>query len=60
VLIAVAVEMARRPLGLFLPEMPAEAAALAIFILFALGIHRGISPVTILYGTALLCMVVSF
>jgi mannose PTS system EIID component len=59
VLAAVAVEMALQPWN-FLPEIPARAAALCLLILFSLGIHKGISPVKILYGMTLLCMVISF
>jgi len=59
VLAAVAVEMACRPRD-FLPEIPARAAALGLLILFSLGVHKRISPVKILYGTTLLCMVISF
>ena len=59
VLAAVAVEMACRPRD-FLPEIPARAAALGLLILFSLGVHKGISPVKILYGMTLLCMVISF
>ncbi|MCX5839381.1 MAG: PTS system mannose/fructose/sorbose family transporter subunit IID [Deltaproteobacteria bacterium] len=58
-LAAVAVEMAFRPWN-FLPEVPARAAALCLLILFSLGIDKGISPVKILYGMTLLCMVISF
>jgi PTS system mannose-specific IID component len=36
---------------------PENAAVLAIPLLFLLGLRRGLSPVAILYGTALLCMV---
>jgi len=59
ILAAVAVEMACRPRD-FLPEIPARAAALGLLILFSLGVHKGISPVKILYGMPLLCMVISF
>jgi PTS system mannose-specific IID component len=59
ILAAVAVEMASRPRD-FLPEIPARAAALGLLILFSLGVHKGISPVKILYGMTLLCMVISF
>ena len=59
VLAAVAVELACRPRD-FLPEIPARAAALGLLILFSLGVHKGISPVKILYGMTLLCMVISF
>jgi PTS system mannose-specific IID component len=59
VLAAVTVEMACRPRD-FLPEIPARAAVLGLFILFSLGVHKGISPVKILYGMTLLCMVISF
>jgi PTS system mannose-specific IID component len=59
VLAAMAVEMACRPRN-FLPEIPARAAALGLLILFSLGVHKGISPVKILYGMTLLCMVISF
>jgi len=59
ILVAVAVEMACRPRD-FLPEIPARAAALGLLILFSLGVHKGISPVKILYGMPLLCMVISF
>ena len=59
VLAAVAVEMACRPRD-FLPEILARAAALGLLILFSLGVHKGISPVKILYGMTLLCMVISF
>jgi mannose PTS system EIID component len=56
---AIAVEMACRPRD-FLPEIPARAVALGLLILFSLGVHKGISPVKILYGMTLLCMVISF
>jgi PTS system mannose-specific IID component len=59
ILAAAAVEMACRPLD-FLPEIPASAAALGLFILFSLGVHKGISPVKILYGMTFLCMVIAF
>ena len=59
VLAAVAVEMACRSRD-FLPEIPARTAALGLLILFSLGVHKGISPVKILYGMTLLCMVISF
>ena len=59
VLAAVAVEIAFRPRD-FLPEIPARAAALGLLILFSLGVRKGISPVKILYGMTLLCMVISF
>ncbi|MBN2439331.1 MAG: PTS system mannose/fructose/sorbose family transporter subunit IID [Deltaproteobacteria bacterium] len=58
VLAAVTVEMACLPRD-FPSEIPA-AAALGLFILSALGIHKGISPVKILYGMTLLCMGISF
>jgi len=59
ILAATAVEMACRPLD-FLPKIPASAASLGLFILFSLGVHKGISPVKILYGMTFLCMVISF
>jgi len=59
ILSAAVVEMACRPLD-FLPKIPTSAAALGLFILFSLGVHKGISPVKILYGMTLLCMVISF
>jgi PTS system mannose-specific IID component len=43
----------------FLPAMPALATATAAFFLCFVGIRRGISAVKILYGTSLLCMVLS-
>jgi PTS system mannose-specific IID component len=59
ILAAQAVEMACRS-GDFLPEIPESAAALALLILFSLGVRKGITPVKILYGMTLLCMVISF
>jgi mannose PTS system EIID component len=59
VLAAMAVEMACRPAD-FLPEIPTRAAAFGLLILFFLGVHKEISPVKILYGVTLLCMVISF
>ncbi len=58
VLAAVVVEKAYSPLD-FLPEIPVKAIALTLILVFFLGIHRGISPLKILYGMTFLCMVLS-
>jgi PTS system mannose-specific IID component len=47
------------PPDLFRGEMPAKATALALLLLFFLGVRAGLSALTILYGTTLLCMVIS-
>jgi PTS system mannose-specific IID component len=43
----------------FLPEITVQAVVLLLILLCYTGIRRGISPVKILYGTTLLCMVLS-
>jgi PTS system mannose-specific IID component len=43
----------------FLPEIPEKAVALGMIILCFMGVRRGISPVTILYGATLLCVALS-
>jgi len=58
VLAATAADMAWRSLT-FPTEIPVKAAALSLVLLCLLGVRRGIPPVMILYGTALLCMVAS-
>jgi PTS system mannose-specific IID component len=58
VLAAVAAENAFPP-GLFRDEIAAKATALALLLLFFLGARAGISALTILYGTTLLCLVIS-
>jgi len=42
-----------------LPEIPATAVAFFVILLSFLAVRRGISPLAILYGTTLLCMVLS-
>jgi len=60
VLAAVAVETAGRfPLPV-LPELPLKAAAALLLLLIFFAIRKGISQVAILYGIAIICMVVSF
>jgi mannose PTS system EIID component len=59
ILAALSVEMASRSVDL-LPEIQECAAAFGLLILFSLGVRRGITPVKILYGMTLLCMVISF
>ena len=58
VLAAMVVEMAYSPRD-FLPEIPVKAVALTLILVCYLGIHRGISPLKILYGMTFLCMVLS-
>ena len=58
ILAAVVAEMAYRPLDI-LPEIPGKAVALTLILLCFLGIRKGIAPLLILYGTALVCMVLS-
>jgi PTS system mannose-specific IID component len=58
VLAAVVAEMAYRPLD-FLPEIPVKAVALTLILLCFLGVHKGIAPLMILYGTTFLCMALS-
>jgi PTS system mannose-specific IID component len=58
ILAAVVAEMAYRPLD-FLPEIPVKAVALTLILLCFLGIHKGIAPLKILYGTTLVCMALS-
>jgi mannose PTS system EIID component len=58
VLAAVVVETAYSPLG-SLPEIPVKAAALALILACFVGIHRGMSPLMILYGMTFLCMALS-
>ncbi|MHB8907533.1 MAG: PTS system mannose/fructose/sorbose family transporter subunit IID [Syntrophales bacterium] len=58
VVAAVAGEMASRS-WTPLPEIPARVIVLILIILFFTGVRRGISPVTILYGMTLFCMVLS-
>jgi len=58
ILAAVVAEMAYRPLN-FLPEIPVKAVALTLILLCFLGIHKGIAPLKILYGTTLVCMALS-
>lgn len=58
ILAATAADMAWRSLT-FQAEIPVKAAVLSFIILCLLGVRRGISPVRILYGTALLCMALS-
>ncbi len=58
ILSAVAGEMFYRS-WTFLPEIPVKAVVLVLIILCFTGVRRGISPVTVLYGMMLLCMVLS-
>ncbi len=58
VLSAVAGEMACR-FWTFLPEIPVRMIVLGLIILCYTGVRGGISPVSILYGMTLLCMVLS-
>jgi PTS system mannose-specific IID component len=58
ILSAVAGEMAGRSWA-FLPEIPVKMIVLVLIILCFTGVRRGISPVKILYGMTLLCMVLS-
>ena len=58
ILAAVVVEIAYSPLD-SLPEFPAKAAELILILLCFLGIHRGMSPLMILYGMTFLCMMLS-
>lgn len=58
ILSAVAGEIACRS-WTFLPEIPTMMIVLVSIILCFTGVRRGISPVTILYGMTLLCMVLS-
>ena len=58
VLAAVVVETTYSPRD-FLPEIPVKAVALTLILVCFLGIHRGISPLKILYGMTFLCMVLS-
>ena len=58
VLAAIVVEMARSPLN-FLPEIPVKAVSLTLILVCFLGIHRGMSPLKILYGMTFLCMALS-
>jgi len=58
ILAAVVAEMAYRPLDI-LPEIPGKAVALTLILLCFLGIRKGIAPLLILYGTVLVCMVLS-
>jgi hypothetical protein len=60
VLAAVAVEMTCRLPQHVLPEIPLRAAAAVFLILTFLGVRKGISQVKILYGMAIICMVISF
>jgi PTS system mannose-specific IID component len=63
VLASVAVEMAGRLPKYVLPEIPSMASSVILILAFLgvfLGIRKGISQVKILYGMAILCMVVSF
>lgn len=58
VLAAAVVEMAGSPWD-FLPEIPVKAVALTLILVSFLAIHRGISPLKILYGMTFLCMILS-
>lgn len=58
VLAAVATEAGSDSWG-FLAAPPGKATALALVVLCGMGIRRGISQVTILYGAALLCVALS-
>jgi mannose PTS system EIID component len=58
ILAAVAVEGAYHPWG-GLSEISVKAVALALILLCFLGVRKGISATNILYGTTLLCMVLS-
>jgi PTS system mannose-specific IID component len=58
ILSAVAGEIACRS-WTFLPEISVKVFALIIIVLCFAGVRRGVSPVTILYGMTLLCMVLS-
>jgi PTS system mannose-specific IID component len=59
-LLAVAVETAGRFSLPVLPELPLKAAAALLLLLIFFAIRKGISQVGILYGIAIICMVVSF
>jgi PTS system mannose-specific IID component len=58
ILSAVAGEMACRT-WTFLPQLPGKVIVLVLIVLCFTGVRRGISPVKILYGMMLLCMVLS-
>lgn len=58
ILSAVAAEMASRS-WTFLPGIPVKVSVLVLIILCFTGVRGGISPVSILYGMTLLCMVLS-
>jgi len=60
VLAAVAVDMTRRLPQHILPEIPLSVVASVFLILTFLGVRKGISQVKILYGMAIICMVISF
>ncbi len=58
ILAAVAAEMACHS-WTFLPEIQAKAILLVLITLCFAGVRKGISPVKILYGITILCMVLS-
>jgi len=58
VLAAVVVETAYNALD-FLPEIPMKAGAMVLILAGCVGIRRGLSPLSILYGMTSLCMVLS-
>jgi PTS system mannose-specific IID component len=58
ILAAVAADIASHA-WTFLPVIPGKAVALVLIILCFVGVRRGISPVKILYGAALLCVALS-
>jgi mannose PTS system EIID component len=60
ILAAVAVEMTCRLPQHILPEIPLRAATMAFLILTFLGVRKGTSQVKVLYGVAIICMVISF
>ena len=60
VLAAIAVESAGRLSQPLLPGIPWNIVAALVFLLVFLGVRRGISQVKILYGMAILCIMVSF
>jgi len=60
VLAAIAVETAGRLSQPLLPGIPWNIVAALVFLLVFLGVRRGISQVKILYGMAILCIMVSF
>lgn len=60
VLAAIAVETAGRLSQPLLPGIPWNIVAALVFLLVFLGVRRGISQVRILYGMAIICIMVSF